>query len=228
MKQMDFSQWLNSKTITMALLGVLLAYFIITTAIQSRFQEIEFNTRVLIENQESVLVGIAEATARNGADSVTESIVKDCALKERSSFEDLLSRLDDGLSLTQLTELERLFGRCGSFYSERKAVMVAKLVREIEVYETYIQQLNLLTSTDESSNYSLEQWNALAAEEKKKSDLFAELVRLQDEIISTLLSGKNAASPEIIEILQQVKEVQETLVVASKQASAIRDTLVTL
>ncbi len=225
---MDFSQWLNSKTITMALLGVLLAYFIITTAIQSRFQEIEFNTRVLIENQESVLVGIAEATARNGADSVTESIVKDCALKERSSFEDLLSRLDDGLSLTQLTELERLFGRCGSFYSERKAVMVAKLVREIEVYETYIQQLNLLTSTDESSNYSLEQWNALAAEEKKKSDLFAELVRLQDEIISTLLSGKNAASPEIIEILQQVKEVQETLVVASKQASAIRDTLVTL
>ena len=53
------------------------------------------------------------------------------------SFDDLLGRLNDGLSRTQLVELERLFGRCGSFTSDRKSVMVSRLAREIEIYENY-------------------------------------------------------------------------------------------
>lgn len=209
-------------------IGVLAAFMLFTVFADKQFQDLEQETRLLIADQQSVLVAIAETTARNGADAVTEGIVKDCEIDERSEFEDLLGKLDKGLSASQLATLERLFGRCGPFYSERKLVMVARLAREIEVYRSYIELLSTIENQDLSTAFSIAEWEALAVEEQKQSELFAELVSAQDQIISALILGKTVESPEMKEILQKVREIQETLIVANKQASVIRGKLVSL
>jgi hypothetical protein len=216
----------NLKVIGAFLLGVVLVYFLVNVLTENRFQDLELQTRLLISEQEAVLATIAETTARNGADSVTEKIVKDCSVSERSSFDTLLGQLNNGLSQSQLVELERLFGRCGSFYAERKSVMVSRLAREIEVYESYVNQLSVIQGEDNASEFQITQWNKLAEEEQKQSALFSELVTKQDQIINTLLAGKSASSPEIIEILREVKEIQETLVVINAQVANVRSELV--
>lgn len=220
--------WKTGKNALVLVLGIAVMYLGVTSLVDKRFNEIEKNTREQIAEQQTLLVAIAEATARNGADAVTESIVRDCSLPERSEFDNLLGRLDAGLSQAQLTELERLFGRCGTFYSERKSVMVSRLSREIEIYDSYVTQLGVIRGEDLSSEFALTDWKNLASEEKKQSELFARLVTLQDNIIATLLTGRSVQSTEIIEILQQVREVQQTLVVANAQASKVRARLIPL
>ncbi len=214
------------KIVTFALLGALLVYTLTMYFTNQRFENLESQTRLLISEQETILTSIAQITARNGADAVTESIVRDCSVSERSSFDTLLGNLNSGLNRTQLVELERLFGRCGSFYSERKSVMVARLVREIEIYDTYVNQLSAITNADESDSYKLQQWKQLSTEEQKLSMLFAQLVQKQDEIISSLLAGNSAQSEEIQAILYSVNEIQETLVVTNSQVAKLRAELV--
>lgn len=220
------TEWLNAKNVVVLLLGVVVMYLIVTSLVSNRFKEIELNTRVQMADQGVVLATISEITARNGADTITESIVKDCNISERNQFDNLLGQLNNNLPHSQLVELERLFGRCGSFYSERKSVMVERLAREIEVYEDYVNILSVILGEDVSSDFKISEWEALAIEERKQGELFAKLVQLQDKIINTLLEGKNASSPEIVEILHEVREVQETLLVTRKQASDMRSGLV--
>jgi len=214
------------KLVVVWVLGIALVYFLVNVITERRLQDLELQTRVLISQQEAVLATIAETTARNGADSVTEQIIKDCSVSERSTFDTLLGSLNNGLSQSQLVELERLFGRCGGFFAERKSVMVSRLAREIEIYQTYVDQLSTILNKDTATEFEINQWDKLAQEEQKQSDLFSQLVVKQDQIISTLLTGKSASSPEIIEILREVKEIQETLIVTNKQVSTIRAELI--
>jgi hypothetical protein len=222
------SLWVNRRNLAYLLLGVMVMYLIITMLINGRFNELEQNTRLLIADQQSLLVAIAETTARNGADSVTESIISDCSVTERNEFDDLLGKLDSGLSHSQLSTLERLFGRCGTFYSERKSVMVSRLSREIEVYESYVNLLSAQRDENLAEAFNVSEWQALAAEERKQSEMFTDLVSVQNEIITTLLAGKSPTSPEMAEILRRAKEIQETLIVVNMQASNLRSKLVSL
>jgi plasmid maintenance system killer protein len=121
--------------------------------------------------------------------------------------------------------LERLFGRCGGFYAERKAMMVARLAREIEVYQTYVRQLETIIDADVEDEFFISQWTHLAEQEQKQSELFSELVRKQDEIIAALLAGKSADSLEIVEILRDVQEIQDTLTVTNIQTANVREEL---
>jgi predicted DNA-binding transcriptional regulator len=212
----------NLKLIASFVLAVGLVYFLVHNFAENRFQDLESQTRLLISEQQAVLATIAETTARNGADSITEQIIKDCSLSERSTFDTLLGSLDNGLTQTELVELERLFGRCGGFYSERKSVMVSRLAREIEVYETYVEHLETLLDADVANEFQISLWNKLAEEEQKQSELFSQLVIKQDQIISTLLDGKSASSEEIEQILREVNEIQGTLVVTNKQVAKVR------
>lgn len=228
MNNLESSKRKNIKYALVFLIGIFVMYFIVTAMVGLRFSEIEKNTREQIASQESLLVEIAVTTARNGADSVTELIVQDCTIDERTRFDFLLGKLDSNLSKIDLLELERLFGRCGPFYSERKSVMVSRLGREIEVYTNYVNQLGIILDKDVSEQYSLSKWQDLATEEQKNSDLFAKLVKLQDQIIATLLTGKSVDSPEIQEILLEVNETQQSLAVIKTQISKTRSGLVAL
>lgn len=225
---MQIKNFINLKSLVITIIAAAVLAIVVSNIISSRFERIESATKLNIANQEATLLVIAETTARNGADSITESIVKDCSNSERDQFETYLNRLNSGLSKVELSELERLFGRCGSFYSERKSVMVSRLVREIEVYEIYVAQLSTVLNRDMNSDYQVEKWKSLAESEKEQSNLFSSLVQHQDKIITTLLAGKSQNSEEIINILAEVKEVQESLVYANQQATSLREELSSL
>jgi hypothetical protein len=223
---------INRKTVSL-MIGVvlvvsLLGYFIVTAAIDKRLEVLQLETKVLIEEQKTLLTSIAEITARNGADELTERIIKDCSVTERVRFDNLLSSLDKGLARTELVELERLFGRCGGFFAERKAIMVSRMSREYEVLEILVHQLSNLTGADATSEYQLANWKELSDLELKQSDLFSSLVSLQDNIITVLLEGNTASSQDITKILQEVSTVQQTLSVVNMQASTVRSGLVPL
>lgn len=206
----------------------ILSYVMIVIIVEEKLEDLHNQVEVQIKDQQSLLATIAETTARNGADTITEAIVRDCSLVERTTFDDLLERLDKGLSTSELTVLERLFGRCGSFYSERKAVMVARLSREIEVYGSYGEQLKAISDKKTVDSYQVETWQHLAKVEKTQSAQFAALVAQQEKIIATLLSGKSATSPEIQSILKEVKETQQTLTSSNAEAATIRTELLPL
>lgn len=228
MEKKQIQQWFSLKTVLACVLGVLVVYLFSAEIAAVRLAGYEQITRVQIADQQTALVAIAEVTGRNGADAVTEAIVRDCTVAERSQFDDLLGRLNNGLSQTDLTTLERLFGRCGAFFSERKSLMAARLLRETEIYKNYVSQLSMLEGTDLSEAFSVAKWETLAKSEQHQSELFAQLVAVQDKIISTLLAGKAATSDEMQLVLQEAKEIQETLQVTNKQASTLRSELVPL
>jgi hypothetical protein len=209
-------------------IAILASYAAIDFVVKEKLEDHRTQLQLQISEQEKLLATVAETTARNGADKVTESIVKDCSVTERTDFDTLLSQLDKSLSLSDLTKLERLFGRCGSFYAQRRAVMVAKFEREIEVLEAYVTQLQTISDEKTIEKYQLQMWKELAIAEKKQSELFNTLVQQQDQIIGTLLEGKSPSSIEIREILTSVSETQESLFVASKQAASLRAVLVPL
>ena len=200
-------------------------YIFVTSVKNNRLYELELVTRAQIAEQETVLAAIAEITARNGADAVTESIVKDCTLVERTEFEVLLDGLNSGLPRADLVELERLFGRCGSFYAERKSVMVARLKREIGVFESFIEQASTLAGSDISEEYQLASWQSLSELELKQSQLFTELVQLQDQIVAELLGKSNGSDQSLTDIQTRAAEVQENLALANTQAAIVRTEL---
>lgn len=227
-KQNAGSKKLVSITVLGVLVGALCIYVLSNQVTKERLAALENHTRDAVTEQQALLVAIAETTARNGADAVTEEIIRDCQLSDRNRFDSLLSQLDSGLSSSELAALERLFDRCGSFYAERKAVMVSRLMREIEVYEYFVHQLGLISDTDVTEKYNIGQWQKLAQEEQKQSQLYAELVRLQGQIIATLVSGGAQADTDLDTVLLEVREVQETLIVINKQVGNIRSELVGL
>jgi hypothetical protein len=224
----DKHNWLTSKNIFIGLLAMSILYFGVNSLVDNRFTVITENTRNEVNNQQLLLTAIAETISRNGADDVVESIVIDCSQAERTEFDRLLSRLDLGLNRTELVEVERLFGRCGAFFADRKAVMTARLTREISVYESFVNQLSVVTDSDLAEQYRLEEWKALSEQERKQSELFSQMVVLQDRIITTLLEGKSANSEEILSILDEVKEVQENLLLATTKATEIRNRLIAI
>lgn len=216
------------KTIIAFLLGILVVYFVASLVVNQRLNELQLQTQLLISEQEVLLAAIAQTVSRNGADEITEKIISDCNLAERIRFDELLSSLDRGLNQTQLTELERLFGRCGNFFAERKSIMAARLEREIEVYEMFVRQLDNITQDDSLDTYQIDVWNNLAELETKQSQLFFELVAVQDRIITLLLDGNSPNSEEVQLTLQEANELQQTLIVTNAQASNVRSTLVSI
>lgn len=191
---------------------------------RERLADLRSELLLQTSEQQALLFTIAETTSRNGADDITERIVKDCSLEERTLFDSLLGRLNSGLLKTELTTLERLFGRCGSFYAERKSVMVARLEREVEVYESSVKQLEQIGGVD-TNDFQVDLWKQLVLEESKQSAEFSSLVQLQDKIITALLEGKSVNSSEIIGILDEVKIVQQSLSDANMSAGEKRRAL---
>lgn len=203
-------------------------YIASAVVVYLRLGNVRDQVTLQISKQQTLLLNLSETTARNGADSVTESVIKDCAVQERTEFDELLDRLDKGLSRAELLKLENLFGSCGSFYAERKALMVSRLERELEVYVGHVEQLNTLATIDSASDYNVEGWTQLIEQEKKQSELFTLLVTKQSTIIETLISGAGAGSEQMKTILQEASDIQETLLLINRQSAQTRATLIPL
>lgn len=222
---------MNKKTLQYGVLGLLLAIgigLVIEVVVTERLEDVTAVVALQQEKQRGLLQVLAETTGRNSADATTEAIVQDCPADERIRFDELLGRLNQGLPRAELLELDRLFVACGPFFADRKTAMVARLQRELEVYENYTAQLEAVTGSDLASEAQLEAWRSLVAFEETQSQYFSELVQLQKDIITALLDGKATDSPEITTILTAVREARQNLDLASTQAATVRTELLAL
>jgi hypothetical protein len=106
--------------------------------------------------------------------------------------------------------------------------MAARFAREVEVFEDFVSLLDTLTDKNELEENQLSDWKALVAEEQKQSELFAQLVTAQKQIIKALLEGKSADSEEILTVLSAVNEIREALSFSKLQADQIRSRVTSL
>lgn len=181
-----------------------------------------------IAEQELVLATIADLTKQNGADEITARIVVDCSATDRARFEALLNKLSGIITRAELTELDSLFFACGSFFADRKAVMAARLAREVTVYRDYISLRNRIVDLDDESEDRVVLWQRIADDELALSSDFTKLVELQRDIIMTLLAGKNRDSAEISTTLSAVAETKNNMTVRIQQIEKARAELVSI
>lgn len=224
MPQLIKSNW---STIIVAVVLATMGYGAGVYAEKERLESIVSTAKLETAEQQTTLVALSEAMARGGSDSVTEQVIKDCSANERNRFDELLGRLASGLGRTELVELSRLFDRCGSFYSRQKALMAARLEREVEIYARATERELLLVGSDDTAKFSLISWQELVELEKDQSELFSKLVVLQESIISTLLKGETADSQTIKSLLKEAQEVYEMLSYTAVKLKEKRDSLPT-
>ncbi len=216
-------------TLTLILTIILLIglYFIVRYTIDAQNRETVAALDTAIVEQEKNLLTLAEITRTNGADTATERIIVDCTYDERQQFDKLLDVLSASISKQQLTDLNTLFYKCGSFYADRKSVMATRLVREVAIYADYLK-LRSVMSGDNGDIKSVESWTNLAEAELKTAEFFNQLVSLQGKVITELNAGKNADSPEIAETLKEVNTVRGQMLVLSKQIEVYKTEALTL
>lgn len=222
----------ETRRVTVALiLAVILLislYFIVRYIVldQNRDTIAALDTRIF--DQEKLLISLAEATRVNGADAATERIIVDCKADERQQFDKLLDLLSANISASQLTELNTLFYKCGSFYSDRKSVMATRLVREVEILSEYLTLRSVMSTVTDVESKKLESWKNLAEAELKTAEYFNQLVLLQGKIITELNSGKKPGSPELLATLNDVNNVRGQMLILSKQIEVFKSEALTL
>lgn len=175
-----------------------------------------------INAQTDRIAELAVATARNGADEAIASAVEDCS--RRDEFDTLLGKLGS-LSYKELIEVQQLFESCGSFYAERKALMVSRMERELEVLEEYVA---LRTQIDERASEDARStaWKELVAKEIERSILLKDQVVIQGNIIALLMKGSGPGSREVRSELEEAQQIMESLSVIGRQVEGFHDTLI--
>ncbi len=173
-----------------------------------------------IKKEHTHMSKLAEITDRNEADAVTATIVADC--ERRTEFESLINTLGT-LGNRDLLVVQQLFESCGSFYSERKALMVAKLEREFEILETNVHLLETLGMQSEGTN--LDAWEKLIALERDRSASLRDLTQIQSDIITTLIKGEKSSGMALTDLTKDAQALGESLSVQDKQIDSIRATL---
>ena len=214
----------NRVTVALVLAVILLMalYFVVryTVNVQNRDTIATLDTTIL--NQEKLLISLSEATRANGADEATQRIIVDCSSSERQQFDTLLDRLQANISRTELNELNTLFYKCGSFYSDRKSVMASRLIREVEIFADYIKLRDILRDQTTVESAKLIAWQNLAEAELKVAEYFNQLVVLQGTIIGQLNSGKSATSKEVEATLTEVSSVRGQMLVLGTQIDTLK------
>jgi hypothetical protein len=207
---------------------VVIAITYTNSVVDRELKQANLTLKTAIAEQELVVATVADLVRQSGADEVTEKIVVDCSATERQKFETLLDKLSASISKPELTELDSLFFRCGSFYADRKGVMAARLIREVSVYRDYIELRAEIISGDEELLKRVVYWQQVAESELLLASDFDKLVELQRDIIMTLLAGKDRTSPEISSTLEHVALVKNNMTVLTKQVENARAELRTI
>ncbi len=192
------------------------------SVVNKEFENTSLALDTHIAEQELVLMKIADLTKQNNADEVTARIVVDCSASERARFEELLNKLSGTIVRAELLELDNLFFACASFFADRKAVMAARLAREVSVYKDYISLRNRIVSINDENEERVTLWERIADDELLLSGDFTKLVELQRDIIMTLMAGKSRDSIEITSTLKAVAETKNNMSVKIQQIEKTR------
>lgn len=206
----------------LAIILLISLYFIVRYIVDEQNRDTVAALDTKIFDQEKLLLSLAEATRINGADAATERIIVDCKSDERQQFDKLLDLLSANISKSQLMELNTLFYKCGSFFSDRKSVMATRLVREVEILSDYLTLRSVMTNVTDVETKKVESWKNLAEAELKTAEYFNQLVLLQGKIITELNAGKQASSPELSATLNEVNNVRGQMLILSKQIEVFK------
>ena len=177
--------------------------------------------------QEKTIATLAQTIDQDGADAVVSALIVDCESENRKRFDALLGTLDT-LSRVELQEVDSLFDACGDYFAQRRAVMVARLSREFEVYQDYVSLLEVADKRVSLTEYPVADWSRVVEMEEKRSDLSKELVRIQKDIIVELLKGTPPTAKEIRSKVAEASEVKDTLAYLGIQIDSIRDEVIGL
>ena len=218
---------IDTKYVSIGLMTLGILFFAVSYYVQNQQAEYVSMMKVLIAQQETTLTSIAEVTDRNGADAVVAGIIQDCEFEDRKRFDELLSTLST-LQQSELIEIDNLFNACGDFYAQRKALMVARLEREYEVYRDYVDLLNVVDSKVEEITYPTQKWNDLVSLEMTRSELSLELVSIQKDIIDALLNKVKATSDEMKEKITQAQVVRDNLSLVGVKIDTLREDIIGL
>lgn len=173
------------------------------------------------EIQEKNMLELASITDRNGADATVEKIILDCPRREE--YESLLVKLGT-LTKKDLLTVQNLYESCGTFYAERKALMVSKLEREFEIYDDF-QKLQKSLGDNTSGSEHLEKWNELVNLEKMRSTLLTDQSAIQIHIITLLISGSTVYSKDVSSLVREANEIAELLAVNDHKIDELRSKL---
>ena len=224
---MSLQAFYKRHTLPLSLLLIILVAVLLSMLIVSQRTQAYQNTlKSQISAHQSVLQSIAVEAAQNRTENAIGVKVTDCPQTQRAAFDSLLGRLDSGLSQVELFELDDLFSACAHIQAERKAIVVDRFSREVQILGDYTDQLTTISGTNVANTYSVTSWQSLLEYEQTQSQAFYELVIAQKAIIDSLLDGNTADSPDMLAILDNVRTTQETLSRANIQASTLRAELI--
>ncbi len=182
---------------------------------------IETTVQEQVNAQKRELFELAEITDRNGANTSMDGVIEDCT--RRSEYESLLVKLGS-LSKKDLVSVQNLFESCGSFYSERKALMVFQLS---DALKNLHEKNELLTSlnVEPIPQKDLEEWEKLVTLEKKRSSLLTDQTDIQAKIISALISGSTAHTVDVVSLVNDAQQIAELLTVHDHEIDTLRNSL---
>jgi hypothetical protein len=178
-----------------------------------------------IQNERNFIATTADLTRQNAVDESTSKVLIDCSTAERQRFDLLLDELSKNISADNLHELAQLFYKCGSFSADQKGIMAAKLEREVDVLANLKTVRNHIQTYPEDMQTEITVWKKIAESELKWAAYSGELVTDQGLIIELFLKGKNASSPEVVEILTKASNAKSQMVVLGDQIKNYRQTV---
>ncbi|MDA8596748.1 hypothetical protein N9L26_00220 [Candidatus Pacebacteria bacterium] len=215
---------MTNKSIYTAVAGLLVIvgfFYLVSYFVEQREREIVDGITLEVVKQQKTLTAISEVTDRNGADAVVEEIIKDCPSDNRLRFDTLLGNLAN-LNAAELAEVDVLFNACADYYAQRKAVMVARMEREFEVYQNLVELLAVVDDAITITDFKVKDWEQLVTLEKQRSNIFANQVRVQRDIIKALQRGMSVNSEEINLMLAEANNSNEEGVVINTQIDRLR------
>ncbi len=207
--------------IAVHLLLIALAIIIGTMVSEYNQNRIQAEVTTRLFSQFDYMYELASITDRNGADEAIASIVADCG--RRQEFESLLIKLDS-LTKKDLITVQNLYDNCGNFYAERKALMVSKLERELQIYSDLVSLLSIFDSNAEDVS-NLTTWRDLVEKEKTRSTLLHDQSIFQQKIITLLISGSTKESKDVGILAHNAQETWDLLGVSDSTIDVLRESL---
>jgi hypothetical protein len=204
---------------------ILLAYYGFLTILKVHDAAVVADIDTLVAIEKEQLISVADLTRQNNGNDAVNKIIIDCVASERNRFDDLLNALSKTISKSELEELDVLFNTCADYYAVRKAVMTLALREEVTNYTLVKKLRNTVRPYQYDVSAELDTWKRIAESEMKWSDYFSNLVVEQGKIIALFKDGKNATSPEVLEILAQVKDERAQLDVLSAEINEFRKSI---
>ncbi len=221
------NQHIQTKHVVLAAVLLSLCVVILATVyIQLRTEKVSAALQSSLISQEKRLAELAILTKADSADSVLDSVIKDCSLENRVRFDAQLSRLAS-LSPQELKEIEPLFDACGSFFAEKKALMSLRLQREYEVFKDLMSIVETFEDIDSKYESVSTNWGLLTDLESERARLALTLVQIQKNIISELRKGTSVRADSVEVLTVEGQKTKDKLIEIGIQVNDLHTKLLT-